>query len=227
MEANGITQDDLIIIYQAPSPSQQKPQQKKKTKAEEARDKYVEMIQSARDDGYNVAADNLQRWLDGTGGTKKISSKWLRGFGAVRTAEEKNIKRFEKQLAKLARGLNDGQTITFSDYWDAALTGSGWTELFYASGTSQITSTGNFTLTRKGDKIYISGSINHEWNDPYDWHAGLSANIPGFGNIKDEDALLVQREYGAKPFHMTSSWSNNVNTSSTIWFGSYISIDLD
>lgn len=208
------------------TPSQQKP----KSKARKARDKYVGMINDANEDGYHVAADNLQRWLDGTGGTKTLDSEWLKSFRAVRKAEDKNIGRFEAQLAKLARGLKDGGTKNFTDYWDASLTPNAYSELYYASGTSQLTSTGSFTLKRKGDKIYISGTIHHEWNDPYNWHKGLNAgvSVPGNGFVKDSDAILVEREFGAKSFHMKSSWSNSVSTSSSLWFfGTYISIDLD
>ncbi len=61
----------------------------------------------------------------------------------------------------------------------------------------------------------------------YNWHAGLSAYVPGYGVINDSDALLVQREFGAKPFHMQSTWTNKINTSPSIWFKTFLSIDLN
>lgn len=168
---------------------------------------YKQMISAARKKGHNVAADNLQRFIDGTGGTKIESQSWLRSFGAITSAERVNQERFEESLSKLALKLGKGKTATHSDYWDRQLTGSQFKELYYASGTSTITSTGKFTLTRRGDKITITGSVDHKWHDPYDWHAGLTAYIPGFGSISDADALLLQKHRGAKPFDMESSWT--------------------
>ena len=56
---------------------------------------YREMIKAARAKGHNVAADNLQRFLDGTGGVKKIDVAWLRSFSATKDAERINQERFE------------------------------------------------------------------------------------------------------------------------------------
>ena len=68
-------------------------------------------------------------------------------------------------LADTADGLQDGKTKKYEDYWDRQLTGSKTKELFYASGTSTITSTGKFTLSRKGNAIAIEGSVSHRWWD--------------------------------------------------------------
>lgn len=177
---------------------------------------YQGMITSSRNKGYDVAADNLQRFLDGTGGTKTESVDWLRDFNALISAEETNQERFVTSLRKQALSLRDGETKQFADYWDRTFTANPFTELYYASGTSTITSRGTFTLSRSGDEITITGTVNHEWNDPYDWHAGLAAYIPGFGSISDQDALLLQQHRGAAPFHMTASWRQTLRGSYTI-----------
>jgi hypothetical protein len=88
---------------------------------------------------------------------------------------------------------------------------SQFTELFYASGSSTIESTGNFTLARSGNRVTISGSVTAQWYNPYDWLAGLNAPILGFGNISDDDALLLQEHRGAAPFYMEATWSQNLN----------------
>ncbi|WP_331236634.1 eCIS core domain-containing protein [Natronorarus salvus] len=184
---------------------------------------YREMIRKAREDGYDVAADNLQRFLEGTGGTKQLNVGWLRGFNAVTRAERTNQSRFEKSLADIADGMSDGQTRTFDDYWDRQFTASTFTELYYASGTSTITSTGTFTLTRSGDTTTITGTVEHRWWDPYDWHAGLVAFVPGFGTISDDDALLLQQHRGAGPFDMEATWTQTVSgtiTHRAWWFDS-------
>jgi hypothetical protein len=178
--------------------------------------KYKDMIAKARKDGYNVAADNLEHWLKGSGTSTNPSASWLRGFSDVTDAERVNQGRFEQSLLNEAYKLNDGQTTTFRDYWDRQLTGGLATELFYASGTSTITSSGSFTLSRTGDTVTITGSVYHRWHDPYDWHDGLGAYIPGFGVISDSDALLVEQCRGAKPFRMGSDWKQTVNGKLTI-----------
>jgi hypothetical protein len=172
---------------------------------------YRAMIRDARGRGHNVAADNLQRFLDGTGGTKTLSVSWLRGFSAVTGAERTNQERFERSLTELAYTVPDGGSRTFDDHWDRMLTASQATELYYASGTSSIKSTGSFTLTRAGKVITISGTVAHHWYDPYDWHAGLSAWVPGYGTISDSDALLLQEHRGAGPFDMEADWTQTVS----------------
>ncbi len=173
--------------------------------------RYNEMIAGARKFGYNVAADNLQHFLDGSGADRTLSSTWLRDFGVITSAEDVNHKRFQKSLIKLADTMKDGETKGFVDYWDRGLYATGMNELFYASGGSTITSRGNFTLTCKGKIVTISGFVNHHWHDPYDWHAGLSAPIPGFGNVSDADALLLQQHRGARSFEMVSDWQHTLS----------------
>lgn len=135
---------------------------------------------------------------------------WLRGFGAVTGAERVNQERFQESLIAIADEMSDGQTRTHTDHWDRRLTGSVFEELYYASGTSTITSTGAFTLTRRGNVTTITGTAEHRWWDPYDWHAGLGAYIPGHGFVSDEDALLLQTHRGASSFDMEARWSQTV-----------------
>lgn len=98
-----------------------------------------------------------------------------------------------------------------------------FTELYYASGTFTITSTGDFILSREGDKVKIEGTVSHRWWDPYDWHHGLGAFIPGFGTVSDSDALLLQGHRGAEPFMMESIWEQNLDAEiimRKLWFDS-------
>lgn len=59
--------------------------------------------------------------------------------------------------------------------------------------------------------VRISGSVNHHWHDPYDWHAGLAAYVPGFGSISDEDGLLMQQHRGARPLDMEADWRQTLS----------------
>jgi hypothetical protein len=86
----------------------------------------------------DVAADNLDTFLKGTGGTKVMDVTWLRDNSAVIDAEQFNQQRFETSLNNIARILNDGETKSFPvTVPNLTFTASRFTEL-YASGTSTI-----------------------------------------------------------------------------------------
>ena len=173
--------------------------------------RYQDMIAASRARGANVAADNLAWFLAGTGGVRQLEVAWLRSFGVVRGAEETNEGRFEDSLNDIANEMKDGETRTLSDNWDSLLTAWQTTELYYASGTSHIHSTGTFELRRVGKFVTISGTVEHRWVDAWDWHQGMVANVPGFGAISDNDGLLMQHHRGARPFDMEATWSRNLS----------------
>ena len=174
---------------------------------------YNDMIAKARSEGKTVAADLLQHFLDGTGTPMTLDGSWLRSNSAVTSAEERNKSRFNETIDEKYETLNDGQSLTVKDYWDAMATASKFSELYYASGTFTVRTTAEITLTRKGNIITVMGTATITWHDDYDWHAGLSAYIPGFGEVNDADALFLQKYGKAKPFSMSSTWSNSVTGS--------------
>ena len=92
------------------------------------------------------------------------------------------------------------ESRTFNDYWHRQFTAGKSGELYYASGTSTIKSTGTFNLSCIENVVSIGGKVDHHWYDPYDWHAGLSAFIPGFGDVSDEEALEKGMEEKSKEF---------------------------
>ncbi|KQK24803.1 hypothetical protein AR438_14385 [Chryseobacterium aquaticum] len=190
-------------------------------KVKEIEDRYKQMIIAARKKGKNFAADNLQYFLNGKGGTKKIGLNTLIQFGAFNEGLERNISRFENQLYDVAEKLKDGQTTSLNDYWDSVINPGVFSELYYASGMSQLTSKGKFTLSRKGNTITISGSVENRWHDPYNWNAGMSAYIPGFGDVSDDDGNYLIEYGNARPFLLESKWKYNVSGTIIIrpyWF---------
>ena len=181
---------------------------------------YRSMITDANSRGYTVAADNLEYWLRGTGGTKVLSVSWLRSFSSLLAAERVNEGRFETQLNDAANLMHAGSSRTLSDHWDRQFAASPFEELYYASGTSTITSTGTFSLAMTGSTVSMHGDVQHHWHDPYDWHAGLSAYIPGHGSISDSDALVLERCRGARSYMMEADWTRHFTGSidvGTIW----------
>lgn len=192
------------------------------SKVDEIVGRYQRMIVGARARGWNVAADNLQHWLSGGGQARTIDVGWLRGFDSVTSAERENQGRFENALNGLANGLARGASTTHRDYWDATNTAALDQELYFASGTFTVTSTGTFRLQRsQSGTLTITGSISHRWWDEYDWHAGLFAAVPGFGSVSDADALLVEQQRGARPFSMAATWNQALQYSNGryTWIG--------
>ncbi|WP_374174571.1 hypothetical protein [Flavobacterium tructae] len=75
--------------------------------------------------------------------------------------------------------------------------------------------------------VLIARSITHAWSDTYDWHPGASAYIPGFGNINDSDAKLVEKYCGAKPFEMQGAWKQSFNKSYELGFLGGLNVNLE
>jgi RHS repeat-associated protein len=189
------------------------------------------LISGARSRGYSVAADNLEHFLTGNGATRSVPLGWLRSYSVVTEAEEKNHTRFENQLVERAKNLADGATVTLSDHWDAAIHASPFTELYYASGSSQLTSTGTFTLTRRGQTVTITGSVSQRWHDPYNWNPGMSAYIPGHGSVSDDVGLDLKDAGRGHDYLLENRYTQTLtgtytirpwyrpNTSSFTWSG--------
>ncbi|MFH6950020.1 hypothetical protein ACHRV6_16110 [Flavobacterium sp. FlaQc-51] len=187
-----------------------------KEKALMLKKNYLEMIKKARERNYNMAADCLQWWLDGSGFTKTMDFNWLRKQREVISAENINIERFENdedsKFGLFLLTLQEGVANNFTNHNHRLVRAGIFGELYYASGNSTLKSTCHFKVTKKDSNNYkLSGTIIHSWNDRYDWHKGASAYIYGFGNIGDSDALLVEKYCGAKPFEMHSEWKQNFN----------------
>ena len=174
---------------------------------DEIEEDYRKMIARARNRNWNVAADNLEHFLSVKGGKVNISKEWLLSFNSVQSALETNRKRFETTLLKELARTESCETRTYKDYWDRQFTANPFTELYYASGTSTITSTGEFVISSDNT---IQGVVTHRWWDPYDWHAGLGAYIPGSGYVSDEDAIRLIEAGRAAIFDMESIFTQSV-----------------
>ncbi|WP_035627837.1 hypothetical protein, partial [Flavobacterium hydatis] len=114
---------------------------------------YIKMIEKARERNFNKAADCLQWWLDGTGFTKNIDFHWLRSKSEVITAENINIERFEKddnfKFRTFLKTLKVEENKPYVAHFDKTFTAGIFGELYYLSGTSTITSTCNFNITKR------------------------------------------------------------------------------
>ncbi|KIC00272.1 hypothetical protein OA93_01285 [Flavobacterium sp. KMS] len=190
---------------------------------------YIKMIEKSRARNFNMAADCLQWWLDGSGFTKNINFNWLRKQREVIAAEEENIERFEDRLKNENFDktlIKVGDFIDYNNKLHYMFTGGIFGELYYTCGTSTIISECNFKITKMKDNFVLSGTIVHSWWDRYDWHKGANAFIYGFGNVGDSEALLVEKYCGAKPFDMRSQWQQSFNRTFQSGFLGGLSIKL-
>ncbi len=118
---------------------------------------YEKIINRGRQAGYDVAADNLEHFMKGSGEPKEISSDWLRGYHAVRAAESRlkdyAINHPDEMPVWLAQMRKDG-VKQVNGHWDAGIEPSNpLSELTYASGGSNLVGTTSMTLARQGDVI--------------------------------------------------------------------------
>jgi hypothetical protein len=178
----------------------------KKTK--EIRNKYEEMIKNARKLGSNVAADNLQHFIDGSGNKRVLSVDWLRSFDSIIDAESRIlIYTKEKNIKKWVNEVKNNETINKTDYWDADITNyNPLSELSYASGASDMKGSVNITISKNASFVNFSGWVEIDWTDNYDWNKGMGFYIPGSGTISDDDGIYLQLCGGAKSFMMDASW---------------------
>jgi hypothetical protein len=130
-----------------------------------------------------MASDFLDHFMDGAGASRELSPRWLRSFKAIRKAETRNQRRFERQLVRAARTVADGDSVWVHDHWDARINAFIGTELFYVSRMSLLRSSGSFVLTRSGERVQMSGTVRHHWFDPYDWDRGRWVYIPRHGFV--------------------------------------------
>ncbi|RBL88560.1 hypothetical protein [Chitinophaga flava] len=123
-------------------------------KTDEIRARYERIIKRGRQFGYGFAADNLQYFLNKSGEAIHVPLDKLRSFRAFEKAYKKNIGRFERSLIAVASSLKNGESNVLEEFWDVKVAPSYFSELFFASGASQITSTKKFKLEKRTARFF-------------------------------------------------------------------------
>ncbi|MBI5378328.1 MAG: hypothetical protein HZA82_06865, partial [Thaumarchaeota archaeon] len=191
---------------------QEKNWQKFNVELDKIANKFRDMVAKAQTLRYHVGADNLKRFLDGTGGVKNLDVGWLRGYKVVVSAEKISHKKFETFLVKKAPKLNDGESITLdAEPVKHDLKATKFTDLYFALGKFSIKSNGSFKLTRTGNIVTIHGTVSHNLYDRYDWNKDAVTRVPGFGKVRQNDAILLQKYRGAKEFDIRAGWNQSVD----------------
>ena len=171
--------------------------------------------------GYRTAVDNLDHYLSGVGGVKEYSDEEMSGHPVFAEAIENNRGRFRnstftgttKQNHKLndtLLNMKDGESKEIEDHWDVDTTLSR-PSTYMAFGRGGIKSTGNLRATRKGDRLLISGTVNHNF-DPND--ADFDFNHCQIGNSQ---AKVLEKEGLARIFKM--SYNRNQDVEAELQYG--------
>ena len=187
---------------------------------DEIEDEHWLRVQEWRDAGHLTAAEHLERFLKGEGGTKTITREEARQFPFAREAEATARHQFETEsfLAKSGdnrinsalKGLKEGDEPVFiTDFWERVLGPAGFLRewrygdknLARAFGKTNIKSNFKGHAVRQGNTIYVTGTVTHSWNDPYDFERFQ----PGAAG-----PLLLERFGRAKRFKMEGSWDHRV-----------------
>jgi peptidoglycan hydrolase-like protein with peptidoglycan-binding domain len=202
--------------------------------------KYRRLVARAKWFNNNVPGVNLdrtiagtKRYLDGVGGVVRYDPDWLRDHAEVRTAQDRVLGHFAnwmkgkplkpgspspsvigKILALKSNGsLDDGTDRSAFVRFERPSLLKKFSDLRLASGTSNIKGIGRFRFTRKGNIIRVTGTIQQNWRDVFDFTPGAKTElrIEGMGMTVDHDEMIFLHRMGrAKPFRMRSTWNRAV-----------------
>ncbi len=167
-------------------------------KVKDLLDKIDKMIASARANGANVAADNLENWRK-KGGDRKLAAAVFQNEAFL--LKHLATKHRQKFIDGAKRRIKDGTVApgdTFSMHWEDSVNAPPDNQLFYALG--------GFTVRSEVScKVNADAKANlalhfDDWKftvyDEYNWDRG-GTMIPGIGYIADADMnCLEQMGYG-------------------------------
>lgn len=187
--------------------------ERRKTMLDGMESKHRGLVTVGRMVGLDLAADFLEHYFNGKGGTFVVKPDRARSYGPLQDAEHENHGRFEENLlndksngfGKRLLALKDGQSDKFPDYFKVLLERKDFQlsspDLALAAGTSTLRSDGAFKATRQGNIIHIEATIDHRWKDDYNFHEG---------KLGAEEPLALKKFRGAKPFKVESGWKRRL-----------------
>jgi hypothetical protein len=123
------------------------------------------------DNGWQLAVDHLEHFLDGTGTPMALSSEQVARMPALISAEEDARIQLEQtftantkndRLNAVLKGLADGAALELKDFWDTRTSSRHNRPRDYAAiGQSSVHSETAFRVARKADLIMIEGEVTH------------------------------------------------------------------
>jgi hypothetical protein len=159
-----------------------------------------------------MAAENLDYWLSGRGGTKIIAARNFQDDSAVSSHLRNVHRRVFLSLKEPSKGIvpriraNPAAT-TFQMIWEDSTYALPLTTLYFGLGGFTLKSTVDVSVRKDAGNIWSLQFT--KWTsqvfDNYNWDVGKSVYVPGWGKIDDIDALRVERAGRAKSFLIEST----------------------
>jgi hypothetical protein len=202
--------------------------------------RYRDLVQKGYSVNANEAADNLKRFLDGSGTPKYVSYTWLnsqavvkRASGQVRDAYISRFKAIGERQSTTNAG-NGSETQVFNDSVtkdystkNALFDLEFGFELAAASGAGNVQGvTKSIDISRKTkdspfgklSTASVSANIEYYWYDDYNWNAGSEArfDIPGLGTFYDAEANLLVKYRSAMPYELYSGWDQKLTVTTVV-----------
>jgi len=171
----------------------------------------------------------MRRYLDGTGGTVRYDADWIRKQPIIKRGEDRVLSHFADwmrgkslksgglppAIANKILKLKPGESVSGGTDRSAVARFVNptkydkTTDFYNTSKDSNIKGIGSFSFTRKGNKIFVTGTIEQNWRDKFDFEPGKVFEIPIEGSpvkiVTDE--LIFLRGVGmARTFQQRSSW---------------------
>ena len=191
------------------------------------------LLAEGRKKGFSLAVRFLENYLKGDGAAIELGLGESPEFDLGRNGAAENVERFRQRNLLSPDPSNpaftaideiskkpDVTVTQFQDHWkfdlDFSATGIGrffeagidepdaTFSAFLATGQSSVTSTGDFLLQRKGDRIFVTGAITHVWNDV----DGYNFNT---GALFRPESQILERHKKAKPFKWEVKWEEGIS----------------
>ena len=176
------------------------------------RDSYKEaisLIYKARYKAYYTAANNMQYYLNGEGGTKIETLDYLRNFGAFNNADTRLNSYIQNLVEAKAESMKSGEKAVFrTEVWDAEVSPWPLNELYYSSGTSLLKGRAVVSIIKSDNSFTADVTVYKTWMDTYDWHKGLGVDRM-VSNIGDEGYFELQN-VGAKDFEIRAYYTSSM-----------------
>jgi hypothetical protein len=176
----------------------------------------------------------FERYLNGTGGTVSYDPAWIRTQPIIKRAENRVLSHFGNwmqgkrlrpgafppDIASKILKLKPGESVSGDTDRSAAarFVNPPWrdkiTDFYNLSKDSNVKGIGNFSFTRKGNTIHVTGTIQQNWRDTYDFAPGQTFRFPPrspvYIEVKSDDLIFLYRMGKARPFQLRSSWQRQV-----------------
>ncbi|MCC7337353.1 MAG: hypothetical protein IT422_19870 [Pirellulaceae bacterium] len=177
-------------------------------------DQLVERYRSMVATGRSIApmaADNLEYWLNAQGGTKVIPAHHFQNSSAVNShlrTKHRSVflSQFDPNKGIVPRLRRTPVLPTYQMTWEDSTYANLLTDLYFGLGGFTVKSIVDVEVTKGAGNMWQV--VFKKWTaqvfDDYNWDAGKSVVVPGWGTIQDTDAIRVEQAGRAKSFLIQS-----------------------